>query len=318
MRGRCACTCREGNQETGGEDTDKETAHRGVAEREPSERASQGERGHQEEQRENREQNQGGRKGVGPRPGAGRRQKQEEATERREDSREPYSPKRQEEAPGGRAFLTSMFCFRKAANCAGTNQRELQNHSQPEEKEKEGTRKRGQRSTGGVLTLPGRSSGSHLHTEDRTHTGLTGPRSGLTSRARPEQEKALQRGLLCGGSSPLLTRQPHYAQASKAALSPRTPLSLHDPNTGSCFKPSSPELPGFSTDHTTQEHSRPQLAFTNHLRDTVCPGLSSGHHSAKGRSQGIWADPGGLASCLPSPSLLPVSDPRLLSPKSPA
>lgn len=48
-----------------------------------------------------------------------------------------YSPKRQEEVPGGRAFLTSIFCFRKAANCAGMNQKELQNHSQPEKREKE-------------------------------------------------------------------------------------------------------------------------------------------------------------------------------------
>lgn len=51
--------------------------------------------------------------------------------------KEQYSPKRQEEAPGGRAFLTSMFCVRKAANCAGMNQKELQNHSQPEKGEKE-------------------------------------------------------------------------------------------------------------------------------------------------------------------------------------
>lgn len=50
---------------------------------------------------------------------------------------EQYSPKRQEEVPGGRAFLTSIFCFRKAANCAGMNQKELQNHSQPEKGEKE-------------------------------------------------------------------------------------------------------------------------------------------------------------------------------------
>lgn len=27
-----------------------------------------------------------------------------------------YSPKRHEEVPGGRDFLTSIFCFRKAAN----------------------------------------------------------------------------------------------------------------------------------------------------------------------------------------------------------
>lgn len=55
----------------------------------------------------------------------------------REEVREQYSPKRQEEVPGGRAFLTSTFCFRKAANCAGMNQKELQNHSQPGKGENE-------------------------------------------------------------------------------------------------------------------------------------------------------------------------------------
>ena len=43
----------------------------------------------------------------------GRRREAESAGYRRGEG---YSPKRQEEVPGGRAFLTSIFCFRKAAN----------------------------------------------------------------------------------------------------------------------------------------------------------------------------------------------------------
>lgn len=66
----------------------------------------------------------------------GRRGEKQRA-EGRKVREEQYSPKRQEEVPGGRAFLTSIFCFRKAANCAGMNQKELQNHSQPDKGEKE-------------------------------------------------------------------------------------------------------------------------------------------------------------------------------------
>lgn len=42
------------------------------------------------------------------------REKEGDGERQREVRR--YSPKRHEEVPGGRAFLTSMFCFRKAAN----------------------------------------------------------------------------------------------------------------------------------------------------------------------------------------------------------
>lgn len=74
-----------------------------------------------------------GRDGKEIRGRSGERQRAESEKVRKEQ----YSPKRQEEVPGGRAFLTSMFCVRKAANCAGMNQKELQNHSQPEKGEKE-------------------------------------------------------------------------------------------------------------------------------------------------------------------------------------
>lgn len=43
-------------------------------------------------------------------------------TERkRKERRKTYLPKTQEGVPGGRFFLTSMFCFIKAANWAGMN-----------------------------------------------------------------------------------------------------------------------------------------------------------------------------------------------------
>lgn len=74
-----------------------------------------------------KQKKQGTRGHVGPHPPTNARE--EENDERRkprdrekegdgERQREVrrYSPKRHEEVPGGRAFLTSMFCFRKAAN----------------------------------------------------------------------------------------------------------------------------------------------------------------------------------------------------------
>lgn len=46
----------------------------------------------------------------------GSRDREKEGDRERERDVRRYSPKRHEEVPGGRAFLTSTFCFRKAAN----------------------------------------------------------------------------------------------------------------------------------------------------------------------------------------------------------